>query len=202
MPEDVIRPAGPGRFATMVNAYVYELAQEGLTDEMICSDGSWLGLLTATAKTPLYDEGFKAETQLNEAEKRFLRPKAGVIIEEHPDSRVTMDYFERISDLEAAWENLKPRAEVAMEEDFEDEPVQSPKQVTDEMLTKAEQEGYEDGKAGASKTSTPSMSRYEDWMAEGGYRIDVNADELGLIGDAWRRGLYRFLEEQSNANRA
>lgn len=202
MAEDVIRPGGPGRFSTMVNQYVYELSQEGLTDEMMCSDGSWLGLLAAMADTPLYDEGFKAETQLNEAEKRFLKPKAGVIIEEHPDGRFTMDYFERTEDLQVAWENLKPRADVASEEDFEDEPAPPPVQVTDEILTRAENEGYEDGKSGATKASTPSMARFEAWMSAGGYRIDANSEELGLIVDAWRRGLYRSLEERNNTSPA
>ena len=202
MPEsDVIRPAGPGKFATMVNRYVYELAQEGLTDEILTTDGAWLGMLKATPAAPLYDPRVETSTDLNEAEQRFLAPKAGVIIEEAGNGGpITMDYFDQVDDLEAAWTALEPRADVAeeavMDGDLPEIPESAPNAVTDAMLTQAEKEGYEDGQKGARPGQVPSMHRYDVWMSAWGYRPDRHSTELGFLTEAWRKGLYRYAAEQ------
>ena len=206
MPEpEQIRPYGPGRFATMVDAYIYELAQEGFTDEFTTNDGAWVGLLKATARTPLFDPDFSAKTSLNDVEQRFLRPKAGVIMEESPAGAVTMDYFDRIEDLEAAWEALKPRAEVALEADMDNAFLEMPEasaplQVNDDMLNTAEDQGYQDAKQGARPGSTPSMARYDSWSAAWGYKPETHTTELGFLAEAWRRGVYTYAAEHPDTN--
>ena len=197
MPEPVeqIRPYGPGKFSTQVDAYVYELAQEGLNDEFTSTDGSWLGLLQAAPETPLYDPKVETKTELNGAEQRFLQTKAGVIIEENGDGLITVDYFETPEELNDAWDALREtKAEVATEEDMDSDleiPEVSPAlQVTDAMLARAEAEGRADGKAGAGRGSTPSMARLDGWSSTYGYQPETHGNELGALTDAWRRGVY------------
>lgn len=206
MPDEVeqIRPYGPGRFATTTDAYVYELAQEGLSDEFTTTDGSWLGLLRADAEAPLYDPAVTTtKTQLNGAEQRFLLSKAGVILEESGEGAITVDYFESAEELNDAWEALKEtRAEVAHEEAMDDLPeipeTVAALQVTDEMLAKATAEGQEDAGKGAGRGSTPSLARLDGWAAAYGYQPETHSNELGALTDAWRRGVYQSVTARSS----
>ena len=194
-PTEQIRPHGPGRFATQTDAYVYELAQEGLNGEFTGTDGIWYGLLRALPTIPLYDPAVNTQTELNPAEQRFLLSKAGVILEESGDGAITVDYFERVSELEAAWEALEQtKAEVANETDMDADPEipETPTElaVTDAMLKQAEADGRQDGQAGAGRGSTPSMARLDGWASAYGYLPETHSAELGALTDAWRRGVY------------
>lgn len=190
MPE-TIRPGAPGRFATQIDAYIYALAQEGLHDEFTAKDGGWYGLLRSDAATPLYDPSVETDVTLNEAEQRFLLPKAGAIIEDLPGLHIKVDYFEREGDLQATWDALhENKAEVAHEEDMLEIPEGEPaSRVTDELLTQAKQRGHEDGLAGAGPGSTPAMAVTDAWAAAG-VAQDTRPDDFGLLVDAWRQGVY------------
>jgi hypothetical protein len=198
VPEEIdqIRSNGPGRFATRVDAYVFELGQAGLNDEFTATDGSWLGLLKADGTAPLYDPMVPVKTELNEAERRFLLAKAGVIMEEDREKAFTVDYFERAEELDDAWRALQDtRAEVALESDMDQDQPEIPEgtppvEITAQMLAEAQADGKEDAQRGAGRGSTPSLARLDRWASAYGYLPETHGQELGLLTDAWRRGVY------------
>ena len=210
MPEEIRPYTGTGRFATTVDAYVYELAQEGLNDEFSAKDSSWFGLLKSDGRAALYDPSLKTQTTLNEAEQRFLLSKAGVIIETTGEGVTTMDYFDLSDELNEAWKNLyDTRVDIGEEHEFEDVDAQPeipdaapPPQITDDMLRLAETQGYDDARNGARPGSVPSIARYDAWTTAWGVHLETHPNEMGYLTDAWKRGVYTFAAEQGNRTAA
>ena len=198
---DQIRPYGPGKFSTQVDAYLYSLAQEGLNDEFTSKDQHWFGLLKADATTPLYDSEFECSVELNNAEQRFLASKAGAGLDENPDGNVTVEYFDKEEDLTTYWEGIMAeRAEVGDEEAVDKEFAEIPEGTssiapTDEEIAQAEADGRSDAADGARPGDTPSLVRYAQWDERGFKSSDLTA--LTALTEAWRRGVYGY--HQPNA---
>ena len=201
MPEEQIRPYGPGKFATQVDAYVYALAQEGLNDEFTSTDQHWFGLLKADATTPLYDKDVETQVELNEAEKRFLTSKAGAVLDEDTDGNVTVEYFNTIEDLTTYWDGLMAeRAETGDEEQVDKEFAEIPEPapataLTDDMLKQAEADGRSDAADGAGPGDPPTLVRYDQWDERGIPATDTVA--ITALTEAWRRGVYLYHHEKS-----
>lgn len=101
---DGLRRYGPGKFDLWVDSYVYGLSLDGSCDEeMGEADGpGWYGLIRGVPLAEPIEPLDEAAT-LEPAEVEFLRNQAGVILSENSDGFVSVDYFERDSDLMAAW---------------------------------------------------------------------------------------------------
>jgi hypothetical protein len=101
---DEIRPYGPGKFDTILDAYVYGVTLQGGCDDE-CGDvsesGHWYGLMRG-GSTIFQDHDPFAEP-LNEAEKELLASSAGVVVSEDASGFVTVDYYDTDEALDAAW---------------------------------------------------------------------------------------------------
>ncbi len=105
MPND-IRPYGPGKFDTILDAYVYKVSLNGCCDDEIGSEyaGSWHGLMR-NGRTIFVDHDPLLES-LNEAEQAHLTESAGVILSEDSRGFVEVEYFDTAESLATAWNAL------------------------------------------------------------------------------------------------
>jgi len=71
MTSEGIRPYGPGKFDTVLDAYVYELSLAGCDDEM-GEDGRWYGLLKGIQVDGAFCDASSAQG-LNTAELRVCQ---------------------------------------------------------------------------------------------------------------------------------
>ena len=113
-----IRPYGPGKFNTILDAYVYQVSLDGGCDAE-CGDANatgWYGMMR-NGRTIFRDHDPSLES-LNEEEREKLTSSAGVIIREDSDGFVCITYYDTNEALDAAW------AEIERENTSEDE-VQS-----------------------------------------------------------------------------
>lgn len=116
MPSD-IRPYGPGKFSTIIDSLIWNLFQEnGFDDELADPSFGWRGLVRMSPDDgPL---GVLVMTEnpskipLNAAESEFLGEVCGMILTEHTNGMVSIDYFTLPEDLESTW--------AAMQSDYAD----------------------------------------------------------------------------------
>jgi len=112
----MIRPYGPGKFFTILDAYVYSVSLDGGADEETATvNGSWYGLMRH-GQTIFKDHDPGLES-LNEEEREQLTSAAGVIISENSDGFVQVSYFDEKEKLEASWAAIQ--AEYAATEEEE-----------------------------------------------------------------------------------
>ena len=107
MTETGIRSYGPGKFNTMLDAYVYSVSLEGSTDDEISSEysGTWYGLIRH-GHTIWSDQDPDREA-LTEAEADYLRACAGAILTEDTQGFVYVEYFDNMTDLDNMWRDLQ-----------------------------------------------------------------------------------------------
>ena len=112
MPE--IRSYGPGKFNTLVDEAVYRLSLEG-TDEELAEEGfGWRALL----RLPSLAEAIPyASSPLNTAETDFLTRQIGAILMETSDGHITVDYYEDLVGLDAAWTGVREDFDTFVGED-------------------------------------------------------------------------------------
>jgi len=98
-----IRPYGPGKFNTILDAYVYSVSLDGGTDEELSEESSshWYGLMRH-GHTIFRDHDPFLET-LNEAEQAQLTACAGVILYQDSTGFVDVTYYDTAEELETAW---------------------------------------------------------------------------------------------------
>lgn len=113
--ETTIRPYGPGKFDTILDAYVYEVTLGGCADDEIgdANAGGWFCLMR-NGRTIFKDHDPLLET-LNEAEQEQLTSCAGVIVREDSQGFVYVRYYETSAELNIDWSAI-----VADNEDTED----------------------------------------------------------------------------------
>ncbi len=103
-----IRSYGPGKFNTILDAYVYSVSLDGGCDEecgSVDEYGAWFGLMK-NGRTIFRDHDPMLES-LNEAEQAQLTSSAGVIIREDSQGFVTVRYFDNMQALETAWQEIE-----------------------------------------------------------------------------------------------
>jgi hypothetical protein len=119
-----IRPYGPGKFNTILDAYVYELTLQGGCDDetgSVQENGEWYGLMR-NGRTIFQDHDPLLET-LNAAEQELLTESAGVIVTEDDQGFVSVNYYATAAELNAAWAEVESELEAFHGEDEpEDEP--------------------------------------------------------------------------------
>lgn len=102
---DEIRPYGPGKFATILDSYVYAVSLDGLCDDEVSDDnGNWCGIMR-NGRTIFRDNDPSLDS-LNETEIEQLTESAGVILCESSDGFVSVSYYDTDEELEAAWEKV------------------------------------------------------------------------------------------------
>lgn len=99
-----IRSYGPGKFSTILDAYVYDVSLDGGCDEELGSvdESGWYGLMRNGFK----DHDPLLET-LNEDEQAQLTECAGVILSEDSQGFVSVDYYDTDEALNAAWAEIE-----------------------------------------------------------------------------------------------
>jgi hypothetical protein len=106
-----IRPYGPGKFSTILDAYVYDVSLDGgcedETGDISC--GSWYGIMR-DGRTIFKDHDPLLES-LNEDEQEYLTSCAGVIIREDSDGFVAIDYCDTSDELESKWAEIQAKHE-------------------------------------------------------------------------------------------
>ena len=112
-----IRSYGPGKFSTVLDAYVYSVSLDGGADEDCTINDSWYGLMR-NGRTLFRDHDPLLET-LNEAEQEHLTSSVGVLIHEDSQGFVYITYFRDEGRMEGVWNDILAEAETAEEEDAE-----------------------------------------------------------------------------------
>ncbi len=111
MRDTTIRSYGPGKFNTIVDSYVYDLAGNGCDEEGgdVQENGTWYGLMRDTFKLegPFVDFTPEQLANMTQAERELLTTTAGVIISEDDQGFVTVEYFDTAEQLEAAWSEVE-----------------------------------------------------------------------------------------------
>ena len=102
-----IRPYGPGKFNTMLDAYVYQVSLDGGCDEEeSLGDGQgWYGIMR-NGRTIFRDHDPMLET-LNTDEQELLTSSAGVILSEDSQGFVYVSYYEDKDKLERKWAEIQ-----------------------------------------------------------------------------------------------
>jgi hypothetical protein len=108
MPQAGIRAYGPGKFDTILDAYVYAVSLDGGCDDEtgdVNESRRWYGILRG-GRSIFRNHDPVLET-LNEAEQEMLTSSAGVIFSEDSQGFVGVDYYDTPEELEAAWAALQ-----------------------------------------------------------------------------------------------
>ena len=105
MESDGIRSYGLGKFASILDSYVWEVSMDGADEEVGDVDsGGWYGLMRdgASIVNSIVSNG---ET-LTTAEDALLAGSIAVILSEDSQGFVSVDYFDTAEELDAAWEGI------------------------------------------------------------------------------------------------
>lgn len=117
-----LRPYGPGKFNTFLDAAVYQLSLEGVDEEVgdVGETGFWCGVMRngqalavhAQEATRYIEEH---DVRLTEDEFEYLRAaKGGVIVCEDDRGFVTVNYYKTEYELDQAWAQIEREAEKYM----------------------------------------------------------------------------------------
>jgi hypothetical protein len=106
-----IRPYGPGKFNTMLDAYVYSVSLDGGCDAETGDANStgWYGLMRH-GRSIFRDHDPMLES-LNEAEQEKLTTCAGVILFEDSNGFVSITYYDTEEKLDAVWAQIEKETE-------------------------------------------------------------------------------------------
>lgn len=121
MANDTIRPYGPGKFSTILDAYVYSVSLDGGCNEeegSVDEYGEWYGIMR-NGRTIFRDHDPMLET-LNTAEQEKLTSSVGVILREDSQGFVSVEYYDTDEALEVAWSQISDRFQEEEEETDED----------------------------------------------------------------------------------
>lgn len=199
---DEIRAYGPGKFNTILDSAVWNLAQDGVDEELADQGYGWRGKIVVTADSPLGDEVHAnvPDPTLNPAEIEFLNIQVGAILTETTDGHVDVEYFEDRDALQLRWAEIESEfSEFAGDEEDMDpgdqdvlvanDDIPLPT-IDDEMLVQAKADGIFDAQNhGATVNDAPNIMRTEHWEATYGYTQEENPEKMGLLIDAWRSGV-------------
>jgi hypothetical protein len=103
----MIRPYGPGKFNTILDAYVWSVSLDGGCDDEtgdVTETGIWYGLMRH-GRTIFRDHDPRLES-LNEDEREKLTSSAGVIVSEDSNGFVAVAYYSTDKELDAAWREV------------------------------------------------------------------------------------------------
>jgi hypothetical protein len=199
---DEIRSYGPGKFNTILDSAVWNLAQDGVDEELADQGYGWRGKLTTAQDSALGDEvnNNVPDPTLNPAEIEFLNLQVGAILTETTDGHVDVEYFEDAEALQLRWAEIESEfAEFAGDEEGMDPGDQDVAEAGDDvpllplddnMLAQAKADGVFDAQNhGATVNDAPNIMRTEHWEEAYGYSQATNPEKMGALIDAWRSGV-------------
>lgn len=108
MDTNEIRSYGPGKFNTILDAYVYGVSMNGGGCDAEVGESCnsrWYGLMR-NGRTIFQDHDPMLES-LNEAEREMLTSAAGVILTEDSQGFVYVEYFDTMAELDAKWSEIE-----------------------------------------------------------------------------------------------
>lgn len=216
---DEIRAYGPGKFNTILDSAVFNLAQDGVDEELADQGYGWRGKIVVDTVNG-YELGTDVDNnvqdpRLNPAEIAFLNLQVGAIIAETTDGHVDIEYFEDPEAFQNRWAEIESEfAEFAGDEEAmdgdpgdtdpgpESDDVPMP-QVDDEMLAQAKADGvYDAQNHGATVNDAPDIMRTEHWQEAYGYNQGTNPEKMGLLIDAWRSGVASATQGRPDSSQA
>jgi hypothetical protein len=103
----MIRPYGPGKFNTILDAYVWSVSLDGGCDDEtgdVVETGVWYGMMR-NGRTIFRDHDPHLES-LNDDEREKLTACAGVILSEDSNGFVTITYYDTDEGLDNAWHEV------------------------------------------------------------------------------------------------
>lgn len=108
---DGIRPYGPGKFNTILDAYVYDVSMDGAEVECgsVDENGVWYGVMRHGHT--IFKDGDPSLEELTPAERDLLMHCAGVILSENDQGFVSVEYFDTMEELDAAWAEIEQEIE-------------------------------------------------------------------------------------------
>ena len=105
-----LRPYGPGKFDTMLDQYVYEVSLDGGGDAS-ADAGTYHYELRRHGHTIFRDHDPLLES-LTPDEQTYLTESAGCIVSEDSQGFVSVEYFDAMEDLDAAWAEIEANEDV------------------------------------------------------------------------------------------
>jgi hypothetical protein len=121
-----IRSYGPGKFNTILDGFVYELALDGVDQEISLGEGQgWYGFLEFDEKTAKQiTELMAAQQEPDEPtkeEQELLTFTSAVILYERSDGIVEVQWFDNPNEAEEEWGDIEKQFGEEEEEDDEEE---------------------------------------------------------------------------------
>ena len=103
--DDTIRPYGPGKFNTILDAYVHSVSMDGCCAECgsVSETGRWYGMIAGSLSLSHADKRDGAYFELNSAELAELGACVGVILTESEQGVVDVEYFKTEEALQQSW---------------------------------------------------------------------------------------------------
>lgn len=122
--ETGIRSYGPGKFNKILDGYIYELALDGVDEEISLGEGQgWYGFLEFDEKTAKQVRELMATRhepdEPTEEEERLLTFTSAVILFERSDGIVEVEWFDNPVEAEEEWAEIEKEFS---EDDDEEEP--------------------------------------------------------------------------------
>jgi hypothetical protein len=113
-----IRPYGPGKFYNLIDSYAYEVALDGIDEEVSYPEGGgWYGYLGIDQETleRIQEAAREGGDPLTPDEEELLEGTPAVIFFERSDGIVEAEWYYDIEDAERDWAEIE--AEVSGEDD-------------------------------------------------------------------------------------
>jgi hypothetical protein len=105
--DDGIRPYGPGKFDTLLDAYVYQVSLLG-PDREIGESGYGPGYFCAMYPGhSIFVDHDPFLEDMTPLERKLLLQSAGVILSEQSDGFVYVTYYESMGELEQDWQDIE-----------------------------------------------------------------------------------------------
>jgi hypothetical protein len=108
-----IRPYGPGKFNTMLDAYVYEASRDVGTEEDCRMGDSWCGIMREGMS--IFKDHEPTCDELTDEEYQRLLGCAGIIMSESSNGFVHVAYYDDPKSLEAVWAEMVDKRDVEEE---------------------------------------------------------------------------------------
>jgi hypothetical protein len=122
-----IRSYGPGKFSTILDGFVYELALDGVDDEISLGEGQgWYGFLEFDEKTAKQVRKLMATQhepdEPTEEEEKQLTFASAVILYERSDGIVETQWFDNPEEATEEWKDIVKEFEGEEDDEEEEEP--------------------------------------------------------------------------------
>jgi hypothetical protein len=141
--DEGIRSYGPGKFHTLIDSYAFEVAGDGIDEEVSVGEGGgWYGLvlLDGPTRKRVAEVATENKDELTEDEQELLDDSVAVIFFERSDGTVEADWFEDKEKADEAWADIEADTEEEEEEEEDDEEEEEKEEEDDDFDLEGEME--------------------------------------------------------------